>query len=165
MNRRILGIDCGTALTGWAVLQQGDKRGAEFKIHGYGVIRTKADLAVGARLNIIYNSTIEIIEKFAPDLAAVESLFYFKNKKTVMTVGQARGVVLLAAEKKGLTCYDYTPLQIKQSVTGYGRANKKQVQNMVKKILKIDKIPKPDDAADALAVAICHLNTNFKQIS
>ena len=121
-------------------------------------------MAVGARLDIIYNSTIEIIEKFSPDFAAVESLFYFKNKKTVMTVGQARGVVLLAAEKKGLTCYDYTPLQIKQSVTGYGRANKKQVQNMVKKILKINKVPKPDDAADALAVAICHLNTNIKQI-
>lgn len=157
---RALGIDVGTAITGWAIVEHGAQNRSSFKVHDYGVIITDSKLPMPSRLKIIYDDLCEIIEKFKPDEMAVEDLFFFKNQKTVIKVGQARGVIILSGVNNNLEVYDYTPLQVKQSVSGYGRADKKQVQNMVKMILKLSEIPKPDDAADALAVAICHLNSS-----
>lgn len=157
---RVFGIDCGIAITGWAVLEEDtESRNSGCKIIDFGVIRTKSNLDMSQRLSMLYDDIVEKINEFKPDCAAIESLFYFKNKKTIISIGQARGVIILAIEKKGLRSYDYTPLQVKQAVTGYGRATKNQVQRMVKTILKLEEIPKPDDAADAIAIAVCHLNT------
>jgi len=153
---KTLGIDIGTATTGWAIL---DKIGSSFKVFGFGVVSTTPKNSMPERLQFIYEELSTIIHKYKPLCMAVEELFYFKNKKTVIKVGQARGVVILAGINRGLFIYDYTPLQVKQAVTGYGRAEKSQIQNMVKMILNLKKIPKPDDVADALAIAICHLNT------
>lgn len=157
---RILGIDCGLAITGWAVIDQ-DKRAVtdQISIVEYGVIRTKSKQEMGKRLKELYSQSIELITQYMPNEAAVESLFYFKNQKTVMMVGQARGVSLLALAQQKVPVFDYTPLQVKQSVTGYGKASKRQVQLMVKKILGLKRIPKPDDAADAIAVALSHAFT------
>ena len=157
---RTLGIDIGTAITGWAVLEYKDNSRNSFKVVDYSSIQTSSKKPMAERLNIIYDELIKIIKKYKPYHMAVEDLFFFKNQKTVIKVGQARGVVILAGIKSGLSVYDYTPLQVKQAVTGYGRAEKKQVQEMVKKILHLDEVPKPDDVADALAVAICHLNSS-----
>jgi crossover junction endodeoxyribonuclease RuvC len=154
---RILGIDVGTAITGWSIVERISN--GNYKTYGYGVIRTDKSLAPPERLVIIFNELNEIITTFKPDQMAVEELFYFKNSKTVITVGQARGVILLAGKINKLGIFGYTPLQVKQAVTGYGRAEKEQIQRMVKLILKLEQIPKPDDAADALAIAICHLNS------
>lgn len=160
---RTLGIDCGFAITGWSVVEKknGNMSGGAFKVIEYGVIRTEACHSTTRRLEEIYDGLVNIIRKLKPDIVAVESLFYFKNQKTVMSVGQARGVVILAAKKEGKDVFDYTPLQVKQAVVGYGKATKEQVQRMVKIILNLNEIPKPDDAADALAIAICHLNTKI----
>ena len=111
------------------------------------------------RLLIIFNELEKIINKYSPDHMAIEELFYFKNNKTVISVGEARGVILLAGIKNNLSIYEYTPLQVKIGITGYGKADKKQVQLMVKTILKLKEIPKPDDAADAIAIAITHINS------
>lgn len=156
---KILGIDCGLAITGWAVLEKSSSS-KPHKVHGYGVVRTPANTNLGLRLKTISEELRKIIKEFKPEEMAVESLFYFKNQKTVMSVGQARGVAILAGADSGLQTFDYAPLQVKMAVTGYGRAEKKQVQEMVKTILNLDEIPKPDDAADALAVGICHLNSS-----
>ncbi|MGL4687537.1 MAG: crossover junction endodeoxyribonuclease RuvC [Fusobacteriaceae bacterium] len=153
---RVLGIDPGTAIVGYGIVDF-DKN--EYKTINYGCIYTDKDLELEERLLIIYNELEEIIEKFKPDYMAVEELFFFKNAKTVISVGQARGVVILAGMKGGLSPKGYTPLQVKMGITGYGRADKQQVQKMVQKILALDEIPKPDDAADALAVAVTHINT------
>lgn len=153
---RAIGIDIGTAITGWSILS---KHGSGLAVEGYGVITTDAKHSMPTRLGQIYEGIIELIEKYNPDQMAIEDLFFFKNQKTVIKVGQARGVVIVAGVNKGLEVFDYTPLQVKQAVTGYGRADKKQVQNMVKMLLGLDEIPKPDDAADALAVGVCHLNS------
>lgn len=153
---KVLGIDVGTAITGWSVLE---KESNMLKVIGYGVITTSKDLEMSERLLIIFNELKEIIDTFKPNDMAVEELFYFKNSKTVISVGQARGVILLAGIISKLNIIGYTPLQVKQAVTGYGRAEKFQIQNMVKTILKLSTIPKPDDVADALAIAICHLNS------
>lgn len=156
---RILGIDCGTATTGWAAIEEAVKN-QKIETLGYGVIRTDSEWDMGKRLDKLYKELVKIIKKFNPDCVAIESLFYFKNQKTVISVGQARGVSMLAAAHLKIAIFDYSPLQVKQAVTGYGRASKGQIQKMVKNILNLKKIPKPDDAADALAIAICHLNTN-----
>lgn len=157
---RVLGIDCGLAITGWAIVDRDDTIARRsIKQVDYGVIRTSSKIEIPERLLELYDNTIEIIEEFKPDITAVEDIFYFKNQKTVIKVSQARGVVVLAASKKGQEVFDYTPLQVKQAVCGYGRASKKQIQRMVKTILTLRETPKPDDAADALAVAICHLNS------
>jgi crossover junction endodeoxyribonuclease RuvC len=156
---KVIGIDVGTAITGWSVVS---KNGSEYVPHGYGVIRTDSAELMSNRLKIIYDSLDEIIHQYSPDSMAVEDLFYFKNQKTVIKVGQARGVILLAGSHNNLNVFDYTPLQVKQSVCGYGRADKNQIQIMTKMILKLKEIPKPDDVADALAVSICHLNTYRK---
>jgi len=159
---KILGIDPGTAITGWAVI---DTLGREIgrkkvpKVIGCGVIATKAKTPDSDRLEIIYDSICDIISKEKPDIVAVEELFFFKNVKTVMSVSQTRGAVLLAIKKSKTPCDEFTPLQVKQAVVGYGRADKNQVQEMVKAILHLKSIPKPDDAADALAIALCCAQT------
>ena len=149
----ILGIDPGLAIVGWGVLEYVNGR---FHVLGFGSIRTEAKTPVEDRINQIYNGMNTIIEKYKPDVMAIEELFWNTNQKTGISVAEARGVILLAAYKRGLQIYEYTPLQVKQAVVGYGRAEKKQVIMMVTSILKLAKPPKPDDTADALAIAICH---------
>ena len=149
----ILGIDPGYAIIGWGVLEY---RANKFKVIDYGAITTQAKTPFPLRLCDIYNGLCNIISKYKPEVLSMEKLFYNNNAKTVIDVAQARGVITLAAQQNGLKIAEYTPLQVKQSVTGYGRAVKKQVQEMTRIILNLDKIPKPDDTADALAMAICH---------
>ncbi len=150
---RVLGIDPGVATTGWSVI---DFEGREVSlIVDYGVIETSKELRAGERLLEIHTDLSKIVKKFAPDMAGVESLLFCNNSKTAMSVGEARGVVLLILEEYRIDAYSFTPLQIKSSVSGYGKAGKKQVQENVKILCNLDTIPKPDDAADAIAVAIC----------
>ena len=150
---RILGIDPGYAIVGYGVI---DYRNTRFSVVDYGAILTDAGTPFNERLAQIYDQTCAIMQRWKPEAMAIEKLFYNTNAKTVIDVGQARGVLVLAAQKNGLEIAEYTPLQVKQSVVGYGRAEKKQVQEMTKLILNLAKIPKPDDTADALAIAICH---------
>lgn len=149
---RILGIDPGTGILGFGVIDV--SRGNSAFVDA-GVIRTPVKQADSDRLFTIYHELEEIVDELKPDVLAVEKLFFSRNITTAMSVSQARGVVLLLGKQKKLQLYEYTPLQIKQAVTGYGKADKKQIQEMVKIILKLPQIPKPDDAADALAAAIC----------
>ncbi|MCK5332583.1 crossover junction endodeoxyribonuclease RuvC [Candidatus Parcubacteria bacterium] len=148
----ILGIDPGTATTGFGVLKSQNNK---LEVLDVGCILTDKNLDMPERLDLIAKELKSIIKKHKPQVMAVEELFYFKNKKTVITVAQARGVVLFIGKNQGLEICEYTPLQVKQAVVGYGRAEKKQVQHMIKSILGLKEIPKPDDAADALAVAVC----------
>jgi len=150
---KILGIDPGYAILGYGIVE---KTGNKFKVCSYGAITTDAGMPMMDRLEHIYDSLREIIDEEKPDVAAIEELFFNTNAKTAILVGQARGVVVLACVKGGLEIEEYTPLQIKQALVGYGRADKKQVQAMVKTILNLKEVPKPDDTADALAAAICH---------
>ena len=157
----ILGIDPGTATTGYGVLES---VGGKLKMIENGCVLTDKSLEMPERLDILGQGIREIIDRFSPEVMAVEELFFFKNKKTVISVGQARGVAVFVGKNAGVEIHEYTPLQVKQAVTGYGRAEKKQVQMMVKNILKLKDIPKPDDAADALAVAICCASSiNFER--
>lgn len=149
----ILGIDPGYAIVGYGVLEY---KNNHFKILDFGAITTDAKTPFNKRLLIIYEKLCGIIERYNPDAMSVEKLFFNNNAKTVIDVSQARGVIMLAAEKNGIEVAEYTPLQVKQSVVGYGRAEKKQVQEMTRRILCLEKVPKPDDTADALAMAICH---------
>lgn len=149
----ILGIDPGTAITGYGVV---DYVGNHYRIITYGVINSDKTEEPACRLNKIYEGIQGLIDAHKPDSMAIEELFFNKNVKTALQVGQARGVALLAAQRKGVPLSEYTPLQVKQAVVGYGRAEKRQVQFMVKAILNLQEIPRPDDAADALAIAICH---------
>lgn len=153
---RILGIDPGYAIVGYGVL---DYQNNKFSVVDFGAITTPAGMDFNRRLEIIYDEMEVIIKKHKPEAMAIEKLFYNTNAKTVIDVGQARGVIMLAAQKNGLHAFEYTPLQVKQSVVGYGRAEKKQVQEMTKLMLHLDSVPKPDDTADALAMAICHAHT------
>ena len=152
----ILGIDPGTAITGYGVIENNE---GKLKVIDYGCIFTDKKLKMPERLDLLGEELKKIIKKYKPQAMAVEELFFFKNAKTIITVGQARGVILFVGKnigkKTGLDIFEYTPLQVKQAVVGYGRADKKQVQSMVKAILGLNEIPKPDDAADALAIAIC----------
>jgi len=152
----ILGIDPGTATTGYGVVENNK---GKLRAVDYGCILTDKKLKMPERLDFLAGELKKIIKKYQPQAMAVEELFFFKNTKTIITVGQARGVILFIGKNIGkktrLDIYEYTPLQVKQAVVGYGRADKKQVQSMVKAILGLKSIPKPDDAADALAVAIC----------
>lgn len=149
----ILGIDPGYAIVGWGVVEYS---GMKFKTLGYGSIRTPAGMAIVDRLERIYLGMNEIIEKYKPDHMAVEELFFNTNSTTAIVVAEARGIILLSAKQKGLTIAEYTPLQVKQAVVGYGRAEKKQVITMVTTLLNLPAPPKPDDTADALAIAVCH---------
>jgi len=147
----VLGIDPGTATTGYGIIK---KENGTLKCVDYGVISTSKDMPFGERLLTIYKEVESLIKKYNPERIAVEDLYFFNNEKTAFKVGQARGVVMLAIEESGRTPFEPTPLQVKQAVSGYGKADKIQVQKMVKLILNLKEIPKPDDAADALAIAI-----------
>lgn len=149
----ILGIDPGIAIVGYGIIE---KNGSKIKMLEYGSIQTDANTSTPQRLEIIFNELNQIIKEFKPDEIAYEKLFHQKNSKTVINVSQARGVEILAAQINNIQIYEYTPLQVKTSITGYGRASKVQMQDSVKRILNLTEIPKPDDAADALAIAICH---------
>ena len=153
----ILGIDPGYAIVGYGVIRY---EGGKMSVIDYGKITTEANIPLSKRLKLIYDSLTQLIETFKPDVVAVEELFFNSNVKTAIAVGHARGVIILAAANKNLKIAEYTPLQIKQAVVGYGRADKNQVQQMVKMFLKLKEVPKPDDTADALAVAICHANSS-----
>lgn len=152
---RILGIDPGYGIVGFGII---DYINGQYNVIDYGVIETPKTEKIAARLAMIYKGITELIKEYKPDEIAVEELFYFKNQTTVIPVAEARGVILLAGIDHCGKIFEYTPLQIKQALTGQGRAEKKQVQYMVKAILGLRNIPKPDDAADALAIAICHAN-------
>lgn len=158
---RTLGIDPGTAATGFGVVDEIDKR---LSLVDFGCIKTPAGMPMPERLKIISIELTELIEKYSPENISVEQLFFCSNAKTAIKVGEARGVILLTAAQAGLKISEYTPLQVKMALTGYGKADKKQVQYMVKNILGCKETPKPDDAADALAIAICHINSRkFKE--
>lgn len=150
---RILGIDPGYAILGYGVI---DVTGNRFTTIDYGSITTDASMEMPARLECLYDGIMELISRYKPDEASIEELFFNSNAKTAILVGEARGVAVLACSKGGLVINEYTPLQIKQALVGYGRADKKQIQYMVKLMLGLKEVPKPDDTADALAAAVCH---------
>ncbi|MCR5456916.1 MAG: crossover junction endodeoxyribonuclease RuvC [Clostridiales bacterium] len=157
----ILGIDPGVAIVGYGLIEA--ERG-KIRMIDCGAITTPAGLEIEDRLLTIYNDLNEIIDEYQPSEISIEELFFNTNQTTAIGVAEARGVILLAAKQKMVDIYEYTPLQVKQTIVGYGRAQKKQVQIMVKNILKLDAVPKPDDAADALALAICHNNCRGSKI-
>lgn len=150
---RIIGIDPGYAIVGWGIL---DYDGYRFDTVEYGAILTDAKTAFDRRLEMIWDELSAVLERHRPSSMAVERLFFTTNQKTAIDVAQARGIIMLCAVKHGIETFEYTPLQVKQSVVGYGKAEKNQVMQMVKTMLKLEKVPKPDDTADALAIAICH---------
>lgn len=150
---RILGIDPGYAILGYGII---DMTGNHFSVVEYGSIITDSKMDMPSRLEMLYDGLNNIIEEYKPEEASIEELFFNSNAKTAILVGEARGVAVLACAKNNLNISEYTPLQIKQALVGYGRAEKKQVQAMVKSILNLEAVPKPDDTADALAAAICH---------
>jgi crossover junction endodeoxyribonuclease RuvC len=145
----ILGIDPGYGRLGWGLID-------DEKFIAYGCLETDKNLPEAQRLAELFNQLTKLLKKYRPEAVSIESLFFFKNQTTVIKVAQARGVILLACEKIGISTFSYAPLQIKMAITGYGRADKNQIQQMTKSILKLDAIPQPDDAADALAIALTH---------
>ena len=153
---RIIGIDPGTGILGFGVIDVGEKSRLSFSMVDAGVVRTPAHTPHDIRLEDIYNSLKEIIEATKPDACSVEKLFFTRNITTAMSVAEARGVALLVAKQHSVPIFEYTPLQIKQTITGYGKAGKKQVQEMVRVQLNLSEVPQPDDCADALAAAITH---------
>lgn len=158
---RILGVDPGYAIVGVGTV---DYEGNRFKVVDYGAITTEAGEDMFDRLKAIYDEMTKLIEYVKPDAMAIEELFFQNNQKTAINVAQARGVLILAAKNHNIPVYEYTPLQVKQAVVGYGRAEKKQVQQMTKAILSLAEIPKPDDTADALALAVCHAHTGGRMM-
>ena len=150
---RILGIDPGYAIVGWGVV---DYERGQFVVRGYGAITTPAGLDFPKRLELIYRDMNTILEKYQPQALSVEKLFFTNNKTTGIDVAHGRGVILLAAQKAHVPIYEYTPMQVKQAVVGYGKAEKRQVMDMTRRLLKLPSVPRPDDAADALGLAICH---------
>ena len=158
---RILGIDPGYAIIGWGVL---DYKGNKFSVVDYGAITTQAKTPFPLRLQMIYTDMIGLFDTYHPEVMSMEKLFYNNNAKTVIDVAQARGVITLSAQQKNVPIFEYTPLQVKQSVVGYGRAVKKQVMHMVSLLLKLETTPKLDDTCDALAIAICHANCSGSRV-
>lgn len=152
-----LGIDPGTATTGYGLVRV-EPDGSLVAVK-YGVLLTPKEFTASARLVMLYDQLRDVLNEYKPELAAVEKLFFARNVTTALAVGQARGVVMLAIEQAGIEVFEYTPKEVKNAVAGYGGADKRQVQEMVRALLQLDSIPKPDDAADALAIAITHLNT------
>ena len=152
-GRIILGIDPGTATMGWGVIRQ---EGNRLSYVQHGAVTTPSQWEMPRRLSRLFDGVTELVKGYRPETVAVEELFFNTNVTTAITVGQARGVVLLAAYRAGIEVAEYTPLQVKQAITSYGRAEKRQVQEMVKSLLRLREIPKPDDAADGLAIAVCH---------
>ncbi len=159
---RILGIDPGYAIVGYGVLEYDNTR---FKVINYGAITTEPDTPFDKRLAEIYNDICSILNMFKPDCMSIEKLYFNTNITTGIDVAHARGVTMLAAVQRGVPIFEYTPLQVKVAVTGYGRAEKHQVQEMIKNILRLKEVPKPDDTADALAIAICHGHTGGSRMS
>lgn len=155
----ILGIDPGFAITGYGIIE---RKSNNYRVVDFGVITTEPSIELPQRLYHLYERLNEIIEQYRPDAFAIEELFFCKNIRTAINVAHARGVAIMCASKAGLKTFEYTPLQVKQAIAGYGRAEKRQIQEMTRIMLNMREIPKPDDAADALAVAICHANTNRK---
>lgn len=153
---KILGIDPGYAIMGYGVIEM---IGNRFRVCQYGSITTDAGTPIEERLSHLYDSLREIIDEEKPDAASIEELFFNNNAKTAIMVGEARGIAVLACAKGGLEIAEYTPMQIKQALVGYGKADKKQVQSMVKTLLHLEEVPKPDDTADALAAAVCHAHS------
>ena len=153
----VLGVDPGYAILGWGVIEYAASR---YKLVGCGAIETGSEVPLPERLKQIYADLSKIIGDYRPDVCAVEELFWGSNHKTAIKVGEARGAAVLACANAGLKVFDYTPLQIKQALTGYGRADKHQIQMMVMQILGLESVPKPDDAADAVAAAICHASSS-----
>ncbi len=153
----VLGIDPGIAITGWGIVEK--KGHQQWKTIAYGAVRTKVGVPFPDRLSLIFNGIRTVIDRYSPEVVAVEQLFFAKNKKNIILVSHARGAILLAAAESGIPISEYTALQVKRALVGYGRAEKIQMQKMVKAFLKLKEIPKPDDVADALAVAICHVNS------
>ncbi len=158
----ILGIDPGFAIVGWGVIEY---NGSRFRTIDYGSVTTPAKTPPEDRLNSIWREMGQIIEKYHPDCMAIEELFWNTNQKTGIMVAEARGVLLLSAVSRGIRIFEYTPLQVKQAVVGYGRADKKQVITMVTMLLGLKAPPKPDDTADALAIAICHAHSAGSKLS
>jgi crossover junction endodeoxyribonuclease RuvC len=154
-ERIVIGIDPGTAITGYGVV--GQTTTGDFELLACGVIRTQAHEPMHLRLLELFNDFWAILHEFSPDQLAIEKLFFGRNVTTALTVGQARGAILLAAAQNNLSVAEYTPAEIKQAITGYGSAEKRQIQEMVQRILQLPQFPQPDDAADGVAVALCHL--------
>jgi len=154
---RVLGIDPGLSMTGWGVV---NKLKDKLSLIDYGCIKTPANTPLPERLKTIHIEVKAIIEQYTPDCIAIEELFFLKAAKSVAGVGQARGAILLTVLQKNIQIFEYNPRHIKIAITGYGSADKQQMQNMVKTLLALKETPKPDDAADAIGMAICHLNTN-----
>lgn len=162
-NLLIIGIDPGLAATGFGIIEQKEQI---LKVIDYGCIKTNTDQKMQERLGIIFNGILKILEKYSPREAAVEEVFFQKNPKSIISLSHARGVILLAFEEKKIPVSEYSPLEIKSSICGYGRADKQQVQKMVKTILNLEKIPTPNHAADAISIAVCHSNSRkIKNIS
>jgi len=160
----VLGVDPGTAITGFGIIQEASDQ--SLKVLDCGVIRTSPVASDWERLYILFNRITEIIQLHQPDCAAVEKLYFQQNVTTALSVGQARGVILLALAQNDIQVSEYTPLEVKQSVAGYGRADKRQIQRMVATILMLKETPSPDDVADALAIGICHINSHqFKKLT
>ncbi|MFN3327682.1 MAG: crossover junction endodeoxyribonuclease RuvC [Fervidobacterium pennivorans] len=157
---KILGIDPGYGIVGYGIVE---KRGNKINHISHGAIQTGKEENFEDRLDYIYNQIIQLIQDYSPELIAIESLYFYKNVKTAIFVGEARGVILLAVKHSKIPFVEFTPHQVKLTVTGYGRAQKLQVQKVMKMLLKLDEIPKPDDAADALAIAWCAAVTNQTQ--
>ena len=153
---RILGIDPGYAIVGWGVVEY---EGGRFRPLDFGAVTTEAGTPFGQRLAQIYSQITELLERFRPDALSIEKLYFQNNQKTAIEVAEARGVILLAAEQQGVPVFEYTPLQVKSAVTGFGQAQKPQVMEMTRRLLRLTAVPKPDDTADALAIAICHAQT------
>jgi len=158
---RIIGIDPGYAIVGYGIV---DYTGNKFTVADYGAVTTPADMPFDKRLELIYNSLELVLKRFEPDTMALEKLFFTTNQKTAIDVAQARGVIQLCAIRNRVEVCEYTPLQVKQSVVGYGKAEKRQVQQMTKTLLNLDTVPKPDDTADALAIAICHAHSGASSL-
>ena len=159
---RVLGIDPGYAIVGWGVVEYISNRFAPI---GYGAVITEKDTPFEQRLVEIYESVFDICKRYQPEALSIEKLYYQHNQTTVIGVAEARGVILLAAAQCGVPIYEYTPMQVKQAITGYGKAVKKQVQEMTRILLHLPAIPKPDDTADALAMAITFCHTNGSQLN
>jgi crossover junction endodeoxyribonuclease RuvC len=154
--RCALGVDPGTALLGYAVVWQ---ERTDLALLTCGALETSSELPLAARLALLYDGLIRVIDTFKPSELAVEELFFNRNVRTALSVGHARGVTLLAAAHRDLAVHSYTPLQVKEAVTGFGRARKEQIQEMIRVLLRLPAAPQPDDAADAAAIAVCHLNS------
>ncbi len=159
---RIIGIDPGYAIVGFGVIEY---ERSQFSVIDYGAVTTAAETDFNTRLKEIYDDVCYIMDKYKPEAMAIERLYFTTNQKTAIAVAEARGIVLLAARQRNIGIYEYTPLQVKNSITGYGKAVKKQVQELTKNILKLPEIPKPDDTADALAIAVCHAHSYNSRLS